>query len=372
LKSYFSDPFGRWLILGSFFLAVVVGIGGFLVNPQGFLENLLSEATGIFAGILIALLIVDKYAEYHKERQWSRVRRLTYNSIRAHLCDLATDVIINFLSDHRLMTPIIDGRDYPNPKTTTAMKRMVAQLRELSDTVGSEKSTSDLAVEWYEEVKWDLDQIQHLLTPRVVQSSNDQQVIDSLIEFDNARRSLHNAIILHQRVVTHGVFPYVIELLERVQLLYGVLCGDRRLPMSNEGNGSFVRWQGRTIEQLGFVNNLLIGLATGMLAFQTKLAFDDKVSFTTVERWLAIPSIILVFFSLAFGCYVAWNRLRSFRATMQTARKRETGQRQSIEELRALSAALDKRTWKLLPVQTALFALGGLLLLVSSVLRYLG
>lgn len=141
--------------------------------------------------------------------------------------------------------------------------------------------------------------------------------------------------------------------------------------MSNEGNESFVRWQGRTIEQLGFVNNLLVGLATGMLAFQTKVAFDDKVSFTGVERWLAILSIILVFLSLAFGCYVAWNRLRSFRATMQTARQRETNQRQGIEELRTLSTALDKRTWWLLPLQTALFALGGLLLLVLSILRYL-
>lgn len=228
MKSYFSDPFGRWLIVGSLFLAVTIGIVGFLVDSRGFLENLLSEATGIFVGILIALLIVDKYAEYHKEKQWSKFRELTYNSIRAHVCDLTTDMIIYFLSAHRLMTPIIDGRDHPNPKTTIAMEKMIAQLRELPNTVNAEKSTSDLAVEWYEEVKWDLDEIQHLLTPRVVQSSNDQQVIDSLIEFDSARRSLHNAIIVHRRVVTHSVFPYVIKLLEQAQVLYGALCDDRR------------------------------------------------------------------------------------------------------------------------------------------------
>ena len=46
--------------------------------------------------------------------------------------------------------------------------------------------------------------------------------------------------------------------------------------MSNDEQQSFIRWQSMRIEQLSFVNNLLIGLATGMLAFQTQLAFDDK------------------------------------------------------------------------------------------------
>ena len=73
-------------------------------------------------------------------------------------------------------------------------------------------------------VKWDLDQIRDVLTPRVVQSSNDQQIIDALVEFDDARRKLHNAIIVHKRIVTHSVFPDTIALLEQVQSLYGILC----------------------------------------------------------------------------------------------------------------------------------------------------
>ena len=141
--------------------------------------------------------------------------------------------------------------------------------------------------------------------------------------------------------------------------------------MAAGGRESFVRWQERSIKQLEFVNNLLIGLAAGLLAFQTQLAFNDKVSLTPVEKLCAIPSMILIYISLAIGCYVAWNRLRCFHATSQIARKRETNRRDNINELRALVKSWDKKTWQLLTWQTILFAVGGVLLLLTSLIRYL-
>ena len=141
--------------------------------------------------------------------------------------------------------------------------------------------------------------------------------------------------------------------------------------MSNDENTSFVRWQGRSIEQLGFVNNLLLGLATGLLAFETQLAFDDKVSLIAIEKYAATASIILVFLSLAIGCFVALNRLRSFHFTAKIARKRETDKREGIEKLRTDVQDLDKNTWKFLKCQTISFALGGLLLLTVTLIRYL-
>jgi hypothetical protein len=67
--------------------------------------------------------------------------------------------------------------------------------------------------------------------------------------------------------------------------------------MSNDEKQSFIRWQGRTIEQLGFVNNLLIFLATGMLAFQVQLAVR-KVSFTLLDKCIIVLSTLLIFISL--------------------------------------------------------------------------
>ena len=220
-----SPPtFRKWLIPLSTVIVVVVSAIGLTFNARGFLENLLSEAAGIFVSIIVALLIVDKYTEHQKEQQWARVRNLTYQALAAHLCDLTTEAFIYFpVSDHRPMTPIIEGRDHPNPATAPAIGDLLSQLRKLPSAVSAEKSTSDLSVEFYDVTKWDLDQIRDVLTPRVVQSSNDQQIIDALIEFDDARRKLHNAIIVHKRIVTHSVFPDTIALLEQVRSLYGIL-----------------------------------------------------------------------------------------------------------------------------------------------------
>jgi len=217
--------FGGWLIPASVVVVVVASAVGFVLDTNGFLLNLLSEIAGIFASIIIALLIVDRYIEHQKEQQWAKVRNLTYTAILGHLCDLATEMFICFpVKDHRSMAPIIEGRDRPNPTTVTAMDDLASQLRQLPSTVSNEKSTPDLAVEFYDAVKWDFEQIQDVLTPRVVQSPSDQLVINALVEFDNARRKLHNAIIVHKQVVTHSAFLAVVELLEQIQISYGAIC----------------------------------------------------------------------------------------------------------------------------------------------------
>jgi len=141
--------------------------------------------------------------------------------------------------------------------------------------------------------------------------------------------------------------------------------------MTDNENESFVRWQGRSIQQMGFANNLLVGLATGLLAFQIQIAFNDEITLSTLERCLAILSLIFIFASLIVGCYLAWNRLQSFRTTAQVARKRETENHEGISELRNKYKRLDQITWKCIRCQGVLFALGSFLLLVLAIAGYL-
>jgi len=145
--------------------------------------------------------------------------------------------------------------------------------------------------------------------------------------------------------------------------------------MSDKEKQSFIRWQGRTIEQLGFVSNLLIFLATGMLAFQVQLAIRE-ISLTILDKCTIIISTLLIFISIMFGCYLAWNRLLSFRLTAQVARKRETGKRETgkregIEDLRNKVETLDKRTWWLLPTQIVSFGLGALPLVIFAIIHFI-
>lgn len=225
IRLFGRNLFGVFIIATSTFVFLLVIVFGFLIDGHRFLISLLTVLASLSGSIVAALVILNKYAEHRKRQQWARVRRVTFEAIAGHLCDLASQVFIYLpVSDHRPMTPIIEGRDHPNPSTPQAMSALIMQLRQLPNSVSKEKSTSDLSVEFYEEVKWDLDQIRDVLTPRVMMTSDDQPFIDALVDFDSARRRLHNAIIAHKQVVTHGVFPDLIGLLEQSRSLYDVLC----------------------------------------------------------------------------------------------------------------------------------------------------
>jgi len=69
------------------------------------------------------------------------------------------------------------------------------------------KSPSDIAVGYYEYVKWDLEQIRGVLTPRVLAGPRDQELVELLIRFDQEYRELQHAIIAHREVSTQSVFP---------------------------------------------------------------------------------------------------------------------------------------------------------------------
>ena len=138
--------------------------------------------------------------------------------------------------------------------------------------------------------------------------------------------------------------------------------------MSN--NESFIRWQERSIQQLGFVNNLLIGLSTAIFIFQIKVSFDQTISLPNTIFCLFFISIIFIFLSITFGCITAWIRLKDFHLTSKIARKREKNKRDSINTLRERSKSLGSATWTLLTIQAIFFIFGQILLMVSALIFF--
>ena len=141
--------------------------------------------------------------------------------------------------------------------------------------------------------------------------------------------------------------------------------------MSTQNDLSFNRWQDKSIEQFGFTNNLFIALASGFMILEAQSAFRET-TLQPYEAWLVGISIILMFASLTAGGILAINRLLSFRNTAQTARKRETKNRQGIDKLRDQTENIDTRSWRMLWSQTGLFAVGSLFLLIVVVHNLLG
>ncbi|KFF04480.1 hypothetical protein [Flavobacterium reichenbachii] len=134
-------------------------------------------------------------------------------------------------------------------------------------------------------------------------------------------------------------------------------------------NDSHTRWQNILITQLGLANNLIILLAVGLLGFGitflkdvTVLSFYQKIFF-----WC---SCILILVSIGFGITVIINRLDDFKITAQIARKRQTGNRDGIENDRQESKGLGKQTWNYFIIQVSTFLVGFLCLLVLILIQY--
>ena len=83
-------------------------------------------------------------------------------------------------------------------------EELIALLKRLPNSVSREESTSDVSVRFYQALRWDLDQIRDVITPRIMQYPTDQVLIGRLVEFDDASRNLKHAIIVHKEVLTHS------------------------------------------------------------------------------------------------------------------------------------------------------------------------
>ncbi len=215
-------------------VAVVFLLLGSLLSFRDFAGNLLAELSGIAIGILVAVLFLERYERSRRERQWASVRNYTLGAMAAHLCDLASYLPIYLpIEDHRPVGKILEGRNLPNPVAVEGFQHLLGQMDSVPDSISPDKSSSDAAIEFYEAVTWDLDQIQNVLTPRLTLSTSDQSLIDTAVRFDHVRRGLHNAIIGHRLVVTQSVFPRLVDLLSAASELYRAISR-KWIPLSED------------------------------------------------------------------------------------------------------------------------------------------
>lgn len=143
--------------------------------------------------------------------------------------------------------------------------------------------------------------------------------------------------------------------------------------------GSFARWQGITVTQLGYSINLVLTFAAATLGFSLTLIGDSSFRPDGWTKCLLSLSLLCLLASIAVGLLCVINRLRDFRRTAKIARDRETWEREAVtneeidrrlESRRAKTKKLGKRTWALFYWQTSLFVMGILLLVTAFVIVY--
>lgn len=138
------------------------------------------------------------------------------------------------------------------------------------------------------------------------------------------------------------------------------------MPEEKKNRESSIRWQGRTIEQFGYAINLILGLTIAAIGYELSLVLNEKFSGSGWQNCLFGISIVALALSAGVGLLGVVNRLRDFRATTETARKREDGASDlELQPLRTLTDKLGERTWLLFWWQVSAFGVGVLLLVVA-------
>lgn len=147
-----------------------------------------------------------------------------------------------------------------------------------------------------------------------------------------------------------------------------------------DDNSGFVRWQGNTNAQLGYVVGLILSLTTASLGFAV----------ISLERLLSPPpqcmaaaffalSIVVLVISGALAIVCTATRLRDFRKTTRIARLREKWEGQKIAEFeikhklfkrRVETKKLGRKTWRLFCCQLLTFSFGMALLFLGVAFQF--
>ncbi len=159
--------------------------------------------------MLIAIFFIDKFKEELKDEQWSRVRKITYESI---LDDL--DIIFFNLYIHLPIAGISYADPY-NPReielyNETILAELPMKFDEflrlipkiiisehhefvIEDEEGSgsglcvsEDDVFRIVTTTFEDIRPVLDGIRYIKIPRIIQSSSDLELIDLMIKFDGS------------------------------------------------------------------------------------------------------------------------------------------------------------------------------------------
>lgn len=129
-------------------------------------------------------------------------------------------------------------------------------------------------------------------------------------------------------------------------------ASEARSSMNQE---AFVRWQGYARDSLAAVNGLFLTYAAALLGLEATILMDQNTTSIANPRWFQV-AIWANAASFVLGATVALTRLADARLTARIVRERETGDAETVDELRAGAKTAGKITHLLLRIQVGLFA----------------
>ena len=81
-------------------IIVILDLSGLLIYNNSFIPNFLAEISGIFTGIVISLVLINRFNKSQKRKRWEKIESSTYDSLIIFLEEFLLQVPFNiFYSD---------------------------------------------------------------------------------------------------------------------------------------------------------------------------------------------------------------------------------------------------------------------------------
>lgn len=136
-------------------------------------------------------------------------------------------------------------------------------------------------------------------------------------------------------------------------------------PTTKKNRESSIRWQGRTIQQFGYAQNLLLGLSIASIGYEIALILNKEIERARWQNCFLSISLLAFIISAGAALWCVVTRLRNFRMTAETARQREDGaSKEKLLPLRTNTRQLGEFSWTLLWWQISSFAVGVITLVI--------
>ena len=222
IKEFWRDSTGRLILILFSITLLIMFVLGSIFDQENFFSGMLTEIAGLILSVLVGIFVVDWYVEFRKMKEWVKFKKQTLISLSSHICVICGGLKLHFYDlDDSVVGPIFEGQvSPPTDIVKSSIDRLLEELKKVPNPYSNGESIHDISVEYYEEFSWDLNQILSVLLPRIMQSSNYQELINRLIDFDGKSRMLHHSIFMHQLANTQFVFQDIENLITSAASVY--------------------------------------------------------------------------------------------------------------------------------------------------------
>ena len=212
-------------IIPSIVFVVFLGLEHYLTDLKPIWQIIFNTIRGAAIAILVTFFVVNKVIEYREQQRWEKVRNTTCSQLVNQICDISAYCAMSYRISIRDKWGLCEDQFPPNNKTLSAFNDLIKDLNKhnINGNIPPTYNKGDYGADmkFYEHVKFNLDHIQMILTPRMIQGHGEQELVDALVDFESAGNKLRDEVFLN-----YTCFPQVVSLIEKARTVYETIYND--------------------------------------------------------------------------------------------------------------------------------------------------